>query len=577
MNKTVTANISGVVFHIEADAYDKLHHYLNTIRNYFHDSDGKDEIMADIEARIAELFNKALENGKEVITMLNVNEVIEVMGEPEAYVSEDEEYAEESKSSRNSSSSKKFYSKKLYRDDDDNLIGGVCSGIGYYFGIDKIWLRAGFLIAFFGFGTGLLVYLILWIIIPSAKTTAEKLEMKGEPINVDSIGNAIKDEFNSFKKKVNKGETAEYGEKAKHGIYRFFEFFGKILYYAALLIVKVIAVLLVIAAALALISYLIVLSGGPFDVGINDAKIDQNWFSEYANLFFSSDLMYGIGLVGISLVVLMPVLGILYGGLKLLLRFKGPQTKAFSLTAISLFVVGVILIFISATSTARQFSSNQTFVETVTLNQLNTDTLELNSLKTRVGFIKEHDNFFIEDDTLYLDELSVDVIPSNSDFFEINMNKEAHGASRKQAGELAKNISPDYRIEDNKIFFSNLIAVPVTDKFRKQEIQISIGVPIGKVIYLDQSARRVIYDIENVTNTYDDDMLGHHWLMTSAGLKCMDCNWLEDEEFIEEKEFEEVFLKEAELELERAKIELKRAEKEIKRALEEEAKRLENL
>jgi hypothetical protein len=105
-------------------------------------------------------------------------------------------------------------------------------------------LRALFLIAFFGFGTGLLLYIILWIIIPTAKTTAEKLEMKGEPINVDSIGNAIKDEFNSFKKKVNNGETAKYGDKAKHGIYRFFEFLGRVLYFLLKFAVKFIAVLL---------------------------------------------------------------------------------------------------------------------------------------------------------------------------------------------------------------------------------------------------------------------------------------------------------------------------------------------
>tara|TARA_R110002073_G_scaffold27404_5_gene88466 strand:- start:906 stop:1496 length:591 start_codon:yes stop_codon:yes gene_type:complete len=194
MNKTVTANISGIVFHIEVDAYEKLNNYLNTIKSYFKSAEGADEIMADIEARIAELLKAG---PAEVVNMNDVNHIIETMGEPEQYIDED---AEPSASGKEKSKAG-FMSKRLFRDPDDNVIGGVCSGLGYYFGIDRIWFRVAFLIALFGFGTGIFVYLILWIIIPIPKTTAEKLEMKGEPVNIENIGNTIKEEFESLKKK----------------------------------------------------------------------------------------------------------------------------------------------------------------------------------------------------------------------------------------------------------------------------------------------------------------------------------------------------------------------------------------
>ncbi len=528
MNKTVTANISGVVFHIETEAYDHLHQYLNTIRKYFHDAEGKEEIMADIEARIAELFSEKLKQGKEVIIMQDVRKVIETMGEPEAYMS-DEEFEEEKRKEKSTNS--EFASKKLYRDEDDNLIGGVCSGIGYYFGVNKVWFRVIFLAALLaGFGTGLLIYIILWILIPTAKTTAEKLEMKGEPVNVDNIGNAIKGEFSHFKKKVDGSNANEFAGKAKHGIYRFFDFIGKILYYAVVLVLKILAFFLVIGALIALATFTVISIGAPFDIQLNNSQIDENWLSEHAALFFSSDLIYGLGLAGVCLIVIIPLLGILYGGLKMLFRFKGPQFKAIGLTAVSLWAIGIILVLISGSSTAGQFASKQTYIETIKLDESPSDTLVLSSLVTEKGILDENNDFFIESDSLFLNNLDLNVVKSRSSEFELYLKKQSNGPNRKVAGELAKNINVEYYLIDNELLFSELIRVPLSDKFRKQEVIVSIGVPEGKTVYFKQEAARVIYDVDNVSNTHDDDMLEHHWQMTKDGLSCLDCAWLNAEE-----------------------------------------------
>jgi phage shock protein PspC (stress-responsive transcriptional regulator) len=183
MKKTVSITISGIIFNIEEDGYDVLRRYLDTISGYFTQSDGKDEIMADIEARIAELFQERMDDRKMVITAEDVEEVINVMGRPEEYVGEDTEFG----SSTAGEGYRRRGSRRVYRDMEGNLIGGVCSGIAHYFGWDPLWIRLIWALLAIGFGFGFLLYIILWIIIPEAKSTSEKLEMTGEAVNVENI------------------------------------------------------------------------------------------------------------------------------------------------------------------------------------------------------------------------------------------------------------------------------------------------------------------------------------------------------------------------------------------------------
>ncbi|MEQ8624560.1 MAG: PspC domain-containing protein [Vicingaceae bacterium] len=536
MNKTVTANISGVVFHIEVDAYEKLNRYLSTIKTYFRDSEGKDEIMADIEARIAELFKEDMEPGKEVITVINVEKVISIMGEPEQYM---EEASDTSYNEENQQTGSDFRSRKLYRDPDDNMIGGVCSGLSYYFGIDKIWFRAAFLIALIaGAGTGVIIYIILWIIVPSPKTTAEKLEMKGEPINVENIGNTIKDEFNGFKKKVKSKDTKGYVQKAENSIYKFFDFLLKVLVYFFKFIFKLVGVALVIASLFALASILTIVFGGPVNFSLSNANIDGNWFTDFASIVFNSSSLFYLGYIGLLLVVLIPILGLLYGGLKLL--FKIPSSnRAVSISATSLWILGLIMVSIAAVSTISEFSNEQKITESITLDQLPSDTLILSSLQNsysgnRIGSVEIN----IEGDQMLLNSISIDVVRSNDQDTKMKLVKSANGSNRKEAGERAEKIVMEYSMDGNNIEVNPFIAVPLKDKYRSQEIEASITLPVGKTIFLTPSSRDLIYDIKNVSNTYDGKMIGHHWKMTTKGLVCTDCDWIKSS--MQEVEVEEV-------------------------------------
>jgi len=199
MKKTVTINLSGIIFHIDEDAHDKLSDYLSKIKSCFSGSEGKDEIMADIEARIAEIFQEKIGKSKEVIAIADVEEVIAVMGKPEDYMEGNGDEGEEK--SKTAPDEGSYRRKRIFRDPDDNVLGGVCSGIAAYFNFDPIWLRIAFAVAFFVFGTGFLLYILLWIVIPEAKTTAEKLEMRGEKVDISNIEKSIKEELEKLKKK----------------------------------------------------------------------------------------------------------------------------------------------------------------------------------------------------------------------------------------------------------------------------------------------------------------------------------------------------------------------------------------
>lgn len=193
MKKTFSVNLGNMVYNIDDDAYMLLKEYLDRIEVYFSDEKDCEDIMNDIEGRISELLSENLGITKQVVTLKDVEKVIEIMGDPEE-ISGTEEAHEKT-------DSRTYYTRprRLYRDPDDRVFGGVSSGLGAYLGIDPVIVRILFVVLFF-VAFGLLLYIILWIVVPEARTTAQKLEMRGDPVNVSNIGKFVKDEFESVKK-----------------------------------------------------------------------------------------------------------------------------------------------------------------------------------------------------------------------------------------------------------------------------------------------------------------------------------------------------------------------------------------
>lgn len=195
MKITVSINLGGYSFNIDEDAYSELKRYLKNLGIHFAGEESSSEILADIETRMAELLRAKLTGYKQVINIADVNEVITIMGNPEDIADEEGPSRKEKFSTPGAH--------RMYRDPDHRIIGGVCSGMGAYWDIEPWIIRAIFLILIMAGGLGILIYLILYIVLPEAKTTAQKIEMKGEPVNIHNIKESVKKEFETVRKKMN--------------------------------------------------------------------------------------------------------------------------------------------------------------------------------------------------------------------------------------------------------------------------------------------------------------------------------------------------------------------------------------
>lgn len=180
MKKVIEVNIGGINFNIEDDAYMRLKSYLTDFEASLPDKEDAEEIMEDVESRVAELFQKDVKYPNQVVGMNTVNNVIACLGEIDK---------EETKINQSTEFTMRT-GKKLYRNPEDKKIAGVCGGLAIYFNIDATLIRVLFiLLIFFGFGSPVIAYIILWIVMPEANTVGQKLEMYGEPVTAENIKN----------------------------------------------------------------------------------------------------------------------------------------------------------------------------------------------------------------------------------------------------------------------------------------------------------------------------------------------------------------------------------------------------
>ncbi|MEK7255345.1 MAG: PspC domain-containing protein, partial [Bacteroidota bacterium] len=228
MNKIVSINLGGYPFTIDEDAYEHLNDYLQTIHHHFRLSEGYEEITADIESRMAELFQEKLA-GRTIVTFDEVKSVIAIMGTPEDFGADPIlEEAPKSSFGRRGGEGKPSWKrwkiktgKRLFSNPEDKVIGGVCSGIAAYFGIqDPLWVRLIFVVFAITGGFAIPFYFILWAILPKAESASDRLAMRGEQANVTNIGKIIEEEFDHVSKKVSElGDEieAKFNAKKKSG------------------------------------------------------------------------------------------------------------------------------------------------------------------------------------------------------------------------------------------------------------------------------------------------------------------------------------------------------------------------
>lgn len=582
MKQVININFQGRVVPIEVTAFDILKEYTESLNRYFSAEEGKEEIINDIESRIGELFQERLKAGTTCITDEDVNAIIRSMGRPEDFETAEASTgsaSEKTESSSNAQSSSQPFSsatiqgpKRLYRDENDKVIGGVCSGLANYFGIDVVVVRIIFVVLAVTFGVGLipylilwiavpstasaeigsvrkklfrdsddkiiagvcsgignyfginswiprvlfllpflsfmsrwnnggdfgdfvrvgfspgalLVYIILWLVIPEATTTTEKLEMKGEKVDMNSIKNSIMEEMKGVQERAEKfgkqagsvaGEkskvfTAEAASIARRGS----RSLGDIIVFLFKIFAYFILGCIGFAFTVGLFAFAIVAIGL---FPLKDFVLNDGW----QNVFAWGTLIFFIAV---------PIIGIITWIIRKLARVKS-NSKTMRISFIGLWVIGWAFFMFLLASVGKDFKANNTLKEEeVVLTNPSVNKLEITSTDPdqkiyRYRWFKMEPFEGLEEDTAYVKNISIHIIKSPNDSFRVTMLKMVNGRTRRYADTLAELINFNAIQRDSLLIVDKGLAITRKDKFRNQRIVLTVYVPVGKQIRINKS------------------------------------------------------------------------------------------
>ncbi len=519
MKKAIKINLSGIIFHIDDDAYEKLKAYLDSISRHFSNKQESKEIIDDIESRIAELFQDKITSENQVITLEIVDEVIDIMGNPEDIADSGEET--EGKSSFHETYSG---SKRLYRDPENSVIGGVCGGLGAYFNVDPVIFRLLFVIFFFAGGASILVYVILWIVLPKAETAAQKLEMRGEKVNVSNLEKKIREEYenvkSSVKENVSKAKSSDTYKKTERAASDFFDVLGKIL----LVFVKVILIIIGTSLVIAGIGILIGLITLPF-VGIHVFPFESYNFSLGDLLLpFTDPVSVTLLVIAVTLLILIPIAAMIYGLIKLIFNLK-TNNRGLGVGAMTLWIVSLLLII----GIVAFESSNYSDSGRDTLSQelvIPSDTLVIATNAAQEEYLEDESIFdlgehwyLLEDADAYFGRVELDIERAQGDAFILEIEKQSKGRNWERARENAANLNYSFRTDGNRLVLDPYFSVDLENKWRFPRVDVVIRVPEGKVVALDRNTRDILEGVRNVDHLSDWNMAGKTWRMTGEGLE----------------------------------------------------------
>jgi phage shock protein PspC (stress-responsive transcriptional regulator) len=525
MNKTVNINLGGMFFHIDEDAYQKLTRYFDAIKRSLSNSSGQDEIIKDIEMRVSELLNEKQKTDKYVVGLKDVDEVIAIMGQPEDYIIEEDNQPNQSFSGNSNRKSK-----KLYRDKDKGMIGGVAAGLGHYFGIDVVWIRLILILLVWGAGTGIFAYIILWIVVPEAVTTAEKLEMTGEPVNISNIEKKVREEFENVSDKIKNADYDKYGNQIKSGAGKIGISFGDFILSVFRVFAKFLGIILIMIGLTTLISLLI----GIFTLG-SATFIDLPWndfieagnFTDYPIWTFGLLMFFAVGIPFLFLTIL---------GFKLLAPNMKSIGNIAKYTLLALWIIAVALAISVGIKQASAFAIDGRVMhkENIILQPADTLLIKFVHSDYYAKNVDDRNSFRITQDSS-----NTDVIYSNQVRFEIKkteqklpyikIEKEAKGKSLSEAKQRAEQIKYGYKIVGNQLILDNYLLSDLKNKFRDQEVEITLYLPEGTLFKADSSVQN--YDRSN------DDFFNLHYssdkylykLMDNK-VKCLDCPTTENDD-----------------------------------------------
>lgn len=516
MNKTININLASTFFHIDENAYDLLKSYLNKLEKAFTKSQGKEEILRDVEVRIAELFQERKKNSDYVITLEDVEEVIKILGQPQDFITEEEAENE---------TQTQTVSKKLFRNPDDKYIGGVASGMGYYFGIDATWIRLLWLLfGLFSAGTIILIYIVLWILIPEAKTTADKLSMKGEPVNIATIEKKIREEFEEVSSKIKDIDYEEVKTSLKKKSTTFFNFLENVLRLIPKLILKIFGVVFLIVSTLGIFGLLAGLV-----VFILFGTLE--WpFNFYFN-FFEFNPYPSLALITAAfLLIFIPFLFLFSLGIRLLNRKGTPLGTISRFILLGLWFVALISLLFFGVFELSSHRVSAIKTEKHELNLSETDTLAV--LLRDTSRADEKTLWEFDRSEIFADEkeehwwvgknFKMNILKSNTSTSFLEIKYEADGPKMKKAQKNTEEILYDYQQEGNQLSLDPMWKVQTSTRFQNQSVQLQLYLKEGQVVDLDENLKEILsYPLKNDQNFRSSHTAGKLWKMGGDVLECL--------------------------------------------------------
>ncbi len=520
MNKTININLAGLFFHIDENAYAKLQRYLDAIKRSFTDAQGRDEIIQDIEARIAELFTERIKTERQVIGLTDVDEIINIMGQPEDYRIDEELFEDEpAKKQRYTETS----AKKLYRDTETSYIGGVCAGLGHYLKIDALWLRIALvLLTIFSWGGFVLIYIAFWIFVPEARTTSEILEMRGKPVNIDNIQRKVKEGFDTVAESVKNVDYVKYGNKAREGAGSVASTLGKLISFVLKVFVKFIGILLVLIGGTTLIALFV----GLFTAGSLD--FFGGSLADYVEMANTSGAPFWLLILLAFIAVGIPFFMLFYLGLRILVT----TLKRISLTAkLSLLGVWLIALITIAVLGVRQGIAQAVEGESVTTEVLNIQTTDTLTVKMKTqnsyGADKFHNRSWkirmdaAGNKVIYNRDVELSIQKSDSPEAKLIIKKLAQGSSYDEAQDRADKIVYNFEMVENELLLDNFFVTELKNRYRDQQIDLILAIPEGMTLLTDENISS--YHRNWYSDLLDRKFIGYHTLMQDDKLICTDC------------------------------------------------------
>lgn len=541
MNKTVNINLAGISFHIDENAFGKLSRYLDAIRKSLKGAEGSEEIMQDIEARIAELFSEKVEFQSQVISLKELDEVIAVMGQPEDYEVDDEIFEDVPPASKSHTKSKgNAVHKQLFRDIDNKYIAGVSSGIGHYIGVDAIWIRLLWLILVFaGLGSPILIYILLWILVPPAITTSDKLKMTGEPINISNIERKFKEGFDNVADRVKNVDYDKYGNKVKTGASSFFDSLGDVITTLFKVFAKLIGVFIIFISLMTIIGLVI----GFFTVGTIDFW-GNNEMTEYIALVDTTNVPLWLWALLGFLAIGIPFFALFILGLKLLISNLKPMSSTMKIVLIVVWALSVIGLTILGIKQATEKAYDGNYIEEQTMTVRASDTLHINmradnQFSHKLGRDSDLEIKYTKDDEriIYSKNIRMNIKSTTDSIGKIIVEKTAEGNSYLGAKKRAEAIEYGYVFSNNTLELDGFFTTGTENKFRDQQIEITVFVPEGTVIYSEQNASSY-YSFNSDFNAISKwDKQAHYFRILKNKVECLDC--IQDNEFPVNSELQE--------------------------------------